>query len=71
MTGSEKSSSTAVTSVVQQNMGMRSRPMPGARILKMVTMKLMAPKMELKPRTTRPSSSRSTPVACTSTESGT
>ena len=48
--------------MVQQNMGMRNRLMPGARILKMVTMKLMAPKIELKPRTTRPSSSRSTPV---------
>ena len=70
MTGIEKSSRTAVTSVVQQNIGMRSRPMPGARNLKIVTMKLMAPKMEAKPRTTRPSRSRSTPVSGVCTESG-
>ena len=57
--------------MVQQNMGMRSSVMPGARILKMVTMKLMAPRMELKPRTTSPSSSKSTPVGFPMTESGT
>ena len=56
--------------MVQQNIGMRSRVMPGARIRKIVTRKLMAPKMELMPSTTRPRSSRSTPVSGSIAESG-
>ena len=56
--------------VVQQNIGIRSSVSPGARILKMVTMKLMAPKIEAKPRTTRPTSSRSMPVIGSMVESG-
>ena len=45
-TGSDSSSMKAVTSMAQANSGMRCRVMPGARMLKMVVMKLMAPRME-------------------------
>ena len=48
-TGSDSRSRKAVTSTDQQNSGMRCRVMPGARMLKMVVMKLMAPRIELAP----------------------
>ena len=69
-TGMENSSSTLVTSWVQQNIGMRSRVMPGARSWKMVTRKLIDPRMELMPGMMRPSTSRSTPVSGVCVESG-
>ncbi len=50
-TGSESSSRKAVISTDQANSGMRCRVMPGARMLKMVVMKLIAPRMELAPAT--------------------
>ena len=48
-TGTANSSSTLVTSTFQTKIGMRISVMPGARILKIVAMKLIAPRMELKP----------------------
>ena len=48
-TGSDSSSRKTVTSIDQTNSGMRCRVMPGARMLKMVVMKLIAPRIELAP----------------------
>ncbi len=61
-TGTEKSSSTLVTSVFHTNIGMRSSVMPGARILKIVAMKLIAPRTELMPSRTSEASHRSRPL---------
>src|SRR6202008_5184236 len=49
MTGGAMTTSTLVTSIVQTMIGMRNRVMPGARILKIVTRKLMPPRIELVP----------------------
>src|SRR5919107_106277 len=43
-TGSESSSRNTVTRIDHTNSGIRCRVMPGARMLKMVVMKLMAPR---------------------------
>src|SRR5690349_19874007 len=48
-TGSDRSSRKAVTRTDQANRGMRCRVMPGARMLKMVVMKLMAPRIDEAP----------------------
>ena len=48
-TGSENRSMNAVTSTDQTNRGILCMSMPGARMLKMVVMKLMAPRIELMP----------------------
>ena len=48
-TGSASSSRKAVTSTDQTNSGILCRVMPGARMLKMVVMKLIAPRIELAP----------------------
>src|ERR1700749_3628922 len=48
-TGSDNSSRNTVTRIDQTNSGMRCRVMPGARMLKIVVMKLMAPRIELAP----------------------
>ena len=48
-TGSESSSRKAVTSTDQTNSGILCSVMPGARMLKMVVMKLIAPRIELAP----------------------
>jgi hypothetical protein len=48
-TGSESSSRKAVTSTDHTNSGILCRVMPGARMLKMVVMKLIAPRIELAP----------------------
>ena len=45
-TGSESSSRKAVTRIDQTNSGILCSVMPGARILKMVVMKLIAPRIE-------------------------
>ena len=58
-TGSESSSRKAVISTPQANSGMRCRVMPGARMLKMVVMKLIAPRIELAPATCRAKIARS------------
>jgi len=48
-TGSESSSRNAVTSTDHTNSGILCMVMPGARMLKMVVMKLMAPMIEPAP----------------------
>ena len=48
-----------MTSVFQTNIGMRMSVMPGARILKIVAMKLIEPRIELMPSSTRPMIHRS------------
>ena len=48
-TGSASSSRKAVISTDQTNSGILCRVMPGARMLKMVVMKLIAPRIELAP----------------------
>src|SRR4029079_15291259 len=49
MTGVAMTTRTLVTSIVQTMIGKRNRVMPGARILKIVTRKLMPPRIELVP----------------------
>ena len=48
-TGSDSSSRKAVTRIDHTNNGIRCRVMPGARMLKIVVMKLMAPRIEEAP----------------------
>ena len=48
-TGSDSSSRNTVTSSDQTNSGILCSVMPGARMLKMVVMKLMAPRIEEAP----------------------
>ena len=50
-TGSDSSSRNAVTSIAQANSGMRCSVMPGARMLKIVVMKLIAPRIDEAPAT--------------------
>ena len=50
-----------MTSTVQTRIGIRNRVMPGARILKIVTRKLTAPRIELVPTRTSPTIQRSWP----------
>ncbi len=61
-TGVAMSTRTLVTSTVQARIGIRNSVMPGARIRKIVTRKLIAPRMELVPMRTRPMIQRSVPV---------
>ena len=56
------SSRTLVTSVFQTNSGMRISVMPGARILKIVARKLIAPRTELMPSSTSDAIHRSMPA---------
>ena len=51
-----------VTSTVQTRIGMRNSVMPGARILKMVATKLIDPRIEAVPTSSRPISHRSVPT---------
>ena len=48
-TGSASSSRKAVTRIDQTNRGILCRVMPGARMLKMVVMKLIAPRIDEAP----------------------
>ena len=50
MTGKARISRNEVTSVIQVNSGIRMRVIPGARMLRMVTMKLNAAANEAMPR---------------------
>jgi hypothetical protein len=61
-TGVAMTTSTLVTSTVHARMGIRNSVIPGARILKIVTRKLMAPRIELVPMRMRPTIHRSVPV---------
>jgi hypothetical protein len=53
---------TLVTRTVQTRIGIRNSVMPGARILKIVTRKLIAPRIELVPISTIPTIHRSCPA---------
>ncbi len=53
---------TLVTSAVQTRIGIRKSVMPGARILKIVTRKLIEPRIELVPMSTTETIHRSVPV---------
>ena len=48
-TGSESRSKNAVTKIDQENNGILCSVMPGARMFRMVVMKLMAPRIEEAP----------------------
>ena len=50
-TGSDSSSRNTVTRIDHTNSGILCRVMPGARMLKMVVMKLIAPRIEDAPAT--------------------
>ena len=63
-TGVASRISVAVTSTVQAKIGIRKSVIPGARILKMVVMKLTAPRIEAVPTRVRPISHRSVPTPC-------
>ena len=60
-TGVAMSTSTAVTRTVQVRSDIRNSVIPGARILKIVTRKLTAPRIELVPTSARPTIQRSCP----------
>ena len=68
-TGRASSSRKAVTRIDQANSGMRCSVMPGARMLKIVVMKLMAPRIDEAPARCREKIARSMPAPCW-TESG-
>ena len=61
MTGVAISTRTEVTRMVHTRIGIRKRVIPGARILKIVTRKLMAPRIELVPMSTSATIQRSWP----------
>ena len=61
-TGVAMTTRTLVTSTVQARIGILNRVIPGARILKIVTRKLMPPRIELVPISVRPTIHRSVPV---------
>ena len=52
----------AVTSTVHTKIGIRKSVIPGARILKMVAMKLIEPRIEAVPTSVSPISHRSVPT---------
>ena len=61
MTGIANNSKNCVTRIIQVKMGMRIIFIPGARILRMVTIKLMAPVSEAIPVICKPSVQKSIP----------
>ena len=61
-TGVAISTRMLVVSTVQARIGIRNSVIPGARILKIVTRKLIAPRIELVPMSVRPMIQRSVPV---------
>ena len=67
MTGKAKMIRNPVISVIQTNMGMRLNVMPGARMLMIVTMKLMEARIDETPRIWSPNAQKST--ACVSANS--
>ena len=60
-TGVAMSTRTAVVRTVQVSSDIRNSVMPGARILKIVTRKLTAPRIELVPTSASPTIHRSCP----------
>jgi hypothetical protein len=61
MTGMAKSSRNCATSDIHTKIGMRMRVMPGARMLRHVTIRLMAPSREAMPAICRPRLQKSMP----------
>ena len=61
-TGVAMRTRTEVTSIVQTMIGIRNIVIPGARILKIVTRKLTAPRIELVPMRMTPMIQRSSPT---------
>ncbi len=61
-TGVERMTKNAVINVVQANMGIRNIVIPGARILNIVTMKLIAPIVEDAPKRITATSQKSIPT---------
>ena len=61
-TGKAISTSTLVSRMFQVKIGMRNMVMPGARMQKIVVMKLTAPRMVPKPASARPMIHRSLPM---------
>ncbi len=61
MTGMAKTSRNCVTRIIQVKTGMRIRLMPGARMLRMVTIRLMAPVSEARPVICRARTQKSMP----------
>ena len=59
MTGMAKSSSICATRLIQTKTGMRIRLMPGARRLRMVTIRFTAPLSDAMPRICRPNTQKS------------
>ena len=59
-TGSDSNSKNAVTSTDHTNSGILCSVMPGARMLKIVVMKLMAPRMDAAPARCSEKMARST-----------
>ena len=59
MTGMANSIRNCDTSVIHMKIGMRNRSMPGARMLRMVTMRLAAPAVDAMPRICRPNTQKS------------
>jgi hypothetical protein len=69
-TGSASSSRNAVTRIDQANSGMRCKVMPGARMLKIVVMKLMAPRIDEAPAMCSEKIARSMPAPCCTVSGG-
>src|SRR6266540_4316931 len=61
-TGVASSTSSEVTSIVQQNIGIRNMVIPGARMLKIVVMKFTAPRIDEVPISSRATIHRSAPM---------
>src|SRR4051812_13487714 len=61
-TGVAMRTRTLVTRMVHVRIDIRNRVTPGARILKIVTRKLIAPRIDAVPMSTRPTIHRSVPV---------
>ena len=59
MTGMANSSRKLATRLIHVKIGIRSRRMPGARMLSMVTMRLAADAVEPMPRISRPKTQKS------------
>ena len=62
MIGMANSSRNCTTSAIQVKIGMRMSDMPGARMLRQVTIRLIAPTWEATPVISRPSTQKSTPL---------
>ena len=62
ITGSEKTSKNCTTKIIQVNTGIFMKDMPGARMLRTVTIRLMEPINDATPATCKPMIQKSTPL---------